>query len=232
MRWLSLDVHIRVCVYVSGVCGCVWAWDGCHLTYTSECVCMCQVFVAVCDYEIVVTSRTRQIVCVRCLWLCTSTRLKTRMRWVSLKEIVSLRQKWLTMAGCMAAWRGRASLACCLLTTWSLYTTDDDDEPWSLAAVLANTTTAAAAAGRDGWCDWLVLLLMSNLSVYSVHPVKNTGCTAAVNESLWRLYTCLTQPPCMTLTTWYIWTALYADNDTSLGTNLIHGENALFQGGM
>ena len=47
---------------------------------TRQSVCVCQVFVAVCDYEIVVTSRTRQIVCVRCLWLCTSTRLKTRMR--------------------------------------------------------------------------------------------------------------------------------------------------------
>ena len=76
----------------------------------------------------------------QCLWLCTSTTLRTKTRWVLWREIVSSTLNRLTTAGCTAQCRERVMSACCLRTMWncSLATdNDDDDDEWRWLTIVA-----------------------------------------------------------------------------------------------
>ena len=60
-------------------------------------------------------------------WLCTTTMLRIRMKWVSLKVIASSTRRQLMTDGWAVRWRGRATSACCLLTMWNWLPVTDDD---------------------------------------------------------------------------------------------------------
>jgi len=101
-----------------------------------------------------------------------STRRRTVTRWVSVKEIVSLRRRWLTMVGCMVVWSGPATTACCHPTTLNLSSCY-----WITHTCHRDAEDAAAAAAGGEWCCWWVKVCECN----------NTQCEHRWRRRLWVL---------------------------------------------